>query len=54
MDLVECDETYKPALFYAFGSTILCDTLEGTELNQELTSLLTSVLSLQRCSRFAV
>lgn len=31
IDLVECDELFKPAVSYALGSTIICDTLRDAQ-----------------------
>jgi structural maintenance of chromosome 1 len=31
IDLVECDDKFKPAVAYALGSTLVCDTLEEAQ-----------------------
>ena len=31
MDLVESEDAFKPALSYALGSTLVCDTLEEAQ-----------------------
>jgi len=31
IDLVECDEIFKPAISYALGSTVICDTLRHAQ-----------------------
>ena len=31
MDLVESEDVFRPALSYALGSTLVCDTLEEAQ-----------------------